>query len=76
MADVKEIDKKTYVWSHVGVILFHSIIATILILSRYYEKLFNTNSRDVVLVIGFLLLIISLLSLWPVLKDYDRIEIE
>jgi len=76
MTDVKEIDKKTYVWSHVGVIIFHSIIAIILILSRYYEKLFNTNSRDVVLVIGFVLLIVSLLSLWPVLKDYDRIEIE
>ena len=76
MTNVKEIDKKGYVWGHIGVIIFHSIIAIILIYSRYVKRLFTLPTKDVVFIIGLLLLITALLSLWPILKDYDRIEIE
>ena len=76
MTDVKEIDKKTYVWAHVGVIIYHSLVGILLIMSRYSDMLLGFNSRDVVFVLGIILLVTALLSLWPILKDYDRIEIE
>lgn len=76
MTDVKEIEKKTYVWAHVGVIIYHSLVGILLIMSRYSDILLGFNSRDVVFVLGIILLVTALLSLWPILKDYDRIEIE
>ena len=76
MTDVKEIEKKTYVWAHVGVIIYHSLVGILLIMSRYSDMLLGFNSRDVVFVLGIILLVTALLSLWPILKDYDRIEIE
>ena len=76
MTDVKEIDKKTYVWAHVGVIIFHSIAALLLIASKYYNSILGTNPRTLAFIIGIVLLITALLGLIPVLRDYDRIEIE
>lgn len=76
MTDIKEIEKKTYVWAHVGVIIYHSLVGILLIMSRYSDILLGFNSRDVVFVLGIILLVTALLSLWPILKDYDRIEIE
>ena len=73
---VKEIKKETYVWSHIGVITFHSLLAIILIMTRYYKNLFNVNSADLVMGIGILLLVVSLLGLWPILKNHEKIEIK
>jgi len=76
MTDVKEIDKKTYVWAHVGVIIYHSLAGLLLIASKYYDPILGISPRNLAFIIGTILLITALLSLWPVLKDYDRIEIE
>ena len=73
---VKQIKKETYVWSHVGVIVFHSLLAIILIMTRYYKNLFNINSGVLVMGIGILLLVVSLMGLWPILKNHEKIEIE
>ena len=72
----KDIKKETYVWAHVGVIFYHSLTAILLILSQYGYNLFSATSRTTVLVLASLLLIVSLLAIWPIAKDYDKIVIE
>lgn len=72
----KVISKDSYVWSHVGVIIYHALTAIVLIATQYTKKLFNFSSRNVVIVVSMVLLIVTLLSLWPILKSYDRIVIE
>ena len=76
MTNEKEISKKSYVWGHVGVIIYHSLTAIVLIMSQYMRKTFGYNSRNVVIILSIILLIVSLLSLWPILKDYNKIVIE
>ena len=76
MSNEKEISKKSYVWSHVGVIIYHSLTAIVLIMSQYMRKTFGYNSRNVVIILSIILLNVSLLSLWPILKDYNKIVIE
>ena len=71
MTKEKKVSKDSYVWGHVGVIIYHSLTALVLIMTQYMKKTFGFNSRNVVIV-----LIVTLLSLWPILKDYDRIVIE
>lgn len=72
---VKEVDRSAYVWGHVSVIIFHVILGVLLITSRYSDNIFRFKSKDVVFVIGILLVVISLLGLWPVLMD-ESIEIK
>lgn len=72
----KVISKDTYVWSHVGVIIYHALTAIVLIASQYTKKLFSFSSRNVVIVVSLIFLIVTLLSLWPIFKTYDRIIIE
>jgi hypothetical protein len=72
----KEIKKETYVWAHVGVIVYHSLTAGLLILSQYGYTPFSTSPRTTVLVLASILLFVSLLSFWPIVKDYDKIVIE
>jgi len=75
---VKEISKKSYVWGHVGVIIYHVITGGSIIFLTYYKKLkLNERSRKFyIALIAGLLILLALLSLIPVLKDYDKIEIE
>jgi uncharacterized membrane protein len=72
----KKVSKDSYVWGHIGVIIYHSLTAIILIMTQYMKKTLGFNSRNVVIVVSIILLIVTLLSLWPILKDYDRIVIE
>lgn len=76
MTNEKKVSKDSYVWGHVGVIIYHSLTALVLISTQYMEKTFGYNSRNVVIVVSVILLIVTLLSLTPILKDYDRIVIE
>ena len=76
MINEKKVSKHSYVWGHVGVIIYHSLTALLLIATQYMEKTFGYNSRNVVIVVSVILLIVTLLSLTPILKDYDRIVIE
>jgi len=76
MTKEKKVSKDSYVWGHVGVIIYHSLTALVLIMTQYMKKTFGFNSRNVVIVVSIILLIVTLLSLWPILKDYDRIVIE
>lgn len=76
MTNEKKVSKDSYVWGHVGVIIYHSLTAIILIVSQYMKTTFGFKSRNVVIIVALVLLIVTLLSLWPILKDYDRIVIE
>lgn len=76
MTNEKKVSKDSYVWGHVGVIIYHSLTAIILIMTQYMKKTLGFNSRNVVIVVSIILLVVTLLSLWPILKDYDRIVIE
>jgi hypothetical protein len=76
MVDVKEIDKKTYVWAHIGVIIYHSLAGLLLIASKYYDPILGVGPRTLAFIIGIVLLLTAVLSLFPILKNYDRIEIE
>ena len=72
----KEISKDTYVWAHVGVIIFHVIIGALLITMYFKEKLVDVSRKTMVLILGSILIVVSLLGLIPILKDYGKITIE
>ncbi len=73
----KDIKKSTYVWAHVGVIIYHCFLAILLIFSQFYYRLFRISSRALVLILSTILLITSLLASIPILKqDEDKIVIE
>ena len=76
MTNEKKVSKDSYVWGHVGVIIYHSLTAIILLVSQYMKTTFGFKSRNVVIVLALVLLIVTLLSIWPISKDYDRIVIE
>ena len=76
MTNEKKVSKDSYVWGHVGVIIYHSLTALVLIATQFMKKTFGFNSRNVVIVVASVLLIVTLMSLTPILKDYDRIVIE
>ena len=73
--ETKKVSKKSYVWGHIGVIIYHSLTAIILIASQYSYKVFGIVSKNVVLIVAGILLITSLLAIWPIVKDYHKIEI-
>tara|TARA_Y100000114_G_C11596136_1_gene248109 strand:- start:61 stop:300 length:240 start_codon:yes stop_codon:yes gene_type:complete len=74
--DTKRISKSTYIWSHIAVILFHTILGVLLVLTYFYDKLGKVESKVIIFAIGILLIIVSLGSLAPILMDYKRIEID
>jgi len=74
--DTKKISKSVYVWSHIAVIIFHTLLGILLILTYFYSKLGKVDSKVIVFVIGIVLLLMSLGSLVPILMDNKRIEIE
>ena len=76
MTNEKKISKDSYVYGHVGVIIYHALTAIIIIMAQYMKKIVGFNSRNVVIVLAVTLLIVTLLSIWPISKDYDRIIIE
>ena len=76
MANIKNVSKNTYVWGHVGVIIYHALTAIVLILSQYVKKILGFSSRNVVITLSVILLIVTLLSIWPISKNYDKIIIE
>lgn len=76
MTNEKKVSKDSYVWGHVGVIIYHSLTAIVLLMTQYMKTTFGFKSRNVVIVLAVVLLIVALLSIWPISKDYDRIVIE
>ena len=66
------LSKTTYIWSHIGVIIYHILTAILLILSPYYFR----NKKIWVIVLSSILLIVSILSFVPILKEYNKIIIE
>tara|TARA_Y100001972_G_C7616389_1_gene309109 strand:- start:254 stop:487 length:234 start_codon:yes stop_codon:yes gene_type:complete len=75
-SDEKKISKSTYVWSHIAIILFHTILGLLLISTYFYPKIANVDSKIIVLIVGILLTILSLGSLAPILMDNKKIIIE
>ena len=67
----KEVDENTYFWAHIGTILFHVILAGLLIYSTYRKDVFGVNNKKFVMWCGIILLIVSLLALVPIIKYKD-----
>lgn len=76
MSEEKKISEKSYKWAHYGVIIYHALTAFILIASQYTRRIFSLSPRTVVIILASLLLIISLLAIVPIAKDYNKIVIE
>lgn len=76
MANIKNVSKNTYVWGHVGVIIYHALTAITILASQYVKKILGFSSRNVVITLSVILLIVTLLSIWPISKNYDKIIIE
>ena len=78
MAEEKKIKKNSYIWSHVGVIIFHILYGSVLVFIafRYLRSPELRTIRIILLVMGIFLILVSSLSLIPVLKDYKKIIIE
>lgn len=77
MAENKHIDKNAYIWSHVGVIIFHILYGGIIayIAWKYIVSQDLKTIRLILLIMGGFLVLLSGLSLIPILKDYDTITI-
>lgn len=73
MGEKKEISMEAYQWGHFGTILFHLIIGSLIVYYNYTEK--SKLGRKVTLWAAIVLIIVSLLALIPVFKDYDEIVI-
>ena len=75
MAEDKEITKRTYVWAHVGTIMFHVLIGALLIALYFKDSLGAASRKTMVLILGVILVVISLLALIPILQNYNKIII-
>lgn len=80
MAEDKTVSKESYVWGHFGVIVFHTLIASLLIYLSYAKVAEKGNTltmrryRNILFTTGIVLLIVSLGSLAPIFSDYDKLE--
>lgn len=70
----KTISKNAYVWGHVAVIVYHILTAIILILTEYVSTL-KKHQKTIVVTLASILLIVSVLSIWPIAKNYNVITI-
>ena len=68
-----EITKETYVWTHFAVILVHLAIGGTLIYI-YFSKFEARSIREICLIIGCVLVIISLLAMVPIFIDYKDVR--
>lgn len=66
----QNISQESFAWAHFGTILFHSIIASLLIwwtrTDINYAKL-----KKYVFWTGIILLVVSILALWPIFSHYN-----
>ena len=76
MAGIKTVDKDTYRWAHIGVIIYHSITAMILLICQYYPRMLHFRPKTIVIVLASILLVVSLLAIVPIAKTYDKLIIE
>lgn len=70
MTTVKNISKESYAWGHFGTILFHLLIALLLIFNNRIFK--DKIVRKVFVYIGVILAIFSLLALIPTFMHYNK----
>ena len=76
MTTTKNVSNSTYVGAHAGAIAYHALTAILLIFSQFTKTVFSIPSRKIVIYLASLLLIISLLAIWPIAMNYDEIVIK
>jgi len=69
------VSRSAYVWSHVGIIVFHILIAVLLLFSQYRGSVGGVSPRKLVIGSAVVLLIVSLLGLIPILQKKETITI-
>jgi hypothetical protein len=62
------ISSQAYFWGHIGVILFHIGIASVLISMYYVNEWSEETLRIISLSLGWVLMAVNLLSFVPILK--------
>ena len=72
MTETKSLSRKTFVWSHVGAIAFHALLACLVLWVGIVALRAGSGSLPrshtlVLVIVGAILLLFSLLSLWPIL---------
>ena len=70
MAEEKNLKKTTFFWAHIGVIVYHFITAVLLLLSQFFFG--DTSGKITVVVLAVILLVVSLGSTYPIVKDYNK----
>ena len=73
----KNINKNSYIWSHIAVIIFHILYGSIIayIGFKYIVSKDLKTIRQILIIMGLFLVLISSLSLVPILQKYDKIVI-
>ena len=69
MTTTKNISRDAFAWGHFGTILFHLIIAILLV---FNHKIFKEDVRKAFFWIGIILLIISILAMIPIFMHYNK----
>jgi|AntAceMinimDraft_18_1070375.scaffolds.fasta_scaffold179567_2 predicted permease len=68
----KTVSKDIYIWAHFGVIMFHVIIGTILILISSYWNFEIRKIKYICRVLGTILVIVSALAMVPIFNEYSK----
>ena len=72
----KHISTKSYLWGHVAVITFESIFYVLILYYAYkIYRAIKSNFAKYIMILTGILLVVTLLSLVPILKKYDEIII-
>lgn len=66
----QEVSQESFVWGHFGTILFHLIIASLLI---YWGKIDINHAKlkRYIFWVGVILFVVSILALIPIFSHYD-----
>lgn len=68
----KDVSKTTFVWSHVGVILFHVLLGILILYSmKAKKKVLGLKPDTMIRTTAWLLIIVSLLGLIPILANTE-----
>lgn len=71
----KTVSRTDYVWGHIAIIIFHIVVASLLI-SIYFMEEWSRNTVNIICVtLGSIMLTMSLLAFVPILNIREKIII-
>lgn len=70
---MKEVSRTTFVGAHVGVIGFHVLIGVLVLWALSRKQVGNMDSLQLIRILMYALIIVSLLGLWPIVNKTDYV---